>query len=401
MKTLIELYDERPIENVLATEVFRPERTVFLCPPEIAADRELQGKLKEYFKRFGLSPDLIFRAADRFSTAKILEELKEIVATYEDCAVDISGGTDAALFACGMLCKETKIPAFTYSRRKNRFFEIHDAEYAEKLECNVKHKVEDCFLMAGGAIRQGRVDNAVLSRYLDQAEPFFQLYLKYKRQWTQAVRYMQKVSQGEKGTDPKSIPLFVEAGYSVKGDNGGRVTVPSGYLKDLQKIGFIGDLQEKERTVSFRFTDHQTRTWLRDIGSVLEIYVYKKCLDTGLFDDVKTSVIVDWNGDHTRDNVTNEIDVMATFGITPLFISCKTSELSTVALNELAILRDRFGGKGAKAAAVTSRNCLDVTRHRASELEIEVIDINDLKSGRIEEHLRNLFQAERFPEAPV
>ena len=32
MKTLIELYDERPIENILATEVFRPERTVFLCP---------------------------------------------------------------------------------------------------------------------------------------------------------------------------------------------------------------------------------------------------------------------------------------------------------------------------------------------------------------------------------
>ena len=31
MKTLIELYDERPIENVLGTEVFRPERTVFLC----------------------------------------------------------------------------------------------------------------------------------------------------------------------------------------------------------------------------------------------------------------------------------------------------------------------------------------------------------------------------------
>ena len=26
MKTLIELYDDRPIENVLGTEMFRPER---------------------------------------------------------------------------------------------------------------------------------------------------------------------------------------------------------------------------------------------------------------------------------------------------------------------------------------------------------------------------------------
>ena len=36
MKTLIELYDERPLENVLSTEVFRPQRTVFICPPEVA-----------------------------------------------------------------------------------------------------------------------------------------------------------------------------------------------------------------------------------------------------------------------------------------------------------------------------------------------------------------------------
>ena len=32
MKTLIELYDVRPLENVLSTEVFSPERTVFICP---------------------------------------------------------------------------------------------------------------------------------------------------------------------------------------------------------------------------------------------------------------------------------------------------------------------------------------------------------------------------------
>ena len=44
MKTLIELYDDRPIENVLGTEMFRPERTVFLCPPEIAGNVPLHGR---------------------------------------------------------------------------------------------------------------------------------------------------------------------------------------------------------------------------------------------------------------------------------------------------------------------------------------------------------------------
>lgn len=33
MKTLIELYDERAIENVLGPETFKPETVVYLCPP--------------------------------------------------------------------------------------------------------------------------------------------------------------------------------------------------------------------------------------------------------------------------------------------------------------------------------------------------------------------------------
>ena len=31
METLIELYDKRPLENILGVEMFRPERVVFIC----------------------------------------------------------------------------------------------------------------------------------------------------------------------------------------------------------------------------------------------------------------------------------------------------------------------------------------------------------------------------------
>ena len=39
MDTLIELYDERAIENILAPDMFRPERIVYLCPAELSQDR--------------------------------------------------------------------------------------------------------------------------------------------------------------------------------------------------------------------------------------------------------------------------------------------------------------------------------------------------------------------------
>ena len=43
MNTLIELYDERAIENILAPDMFRPQRIVYLCPGEIVRGRLRQG----------------------------------------------------------------------------------------------------------------------------------------------------------------------------------------------------------------------------------------------------------------------------------------------------------------------------------------------------------------------
>ena len=78
-------------------------------------------------------------------------------------------------------------------------------------------------------------------------------------------------------------------------------------------------------------------------------------------------------------DVSNELDVMATCGVKPIFISCKTCDVKTEALNELAILRDRFGGERARAAIVTAEKGGGNMLHRAMELGIDVIDLNDLQ----------------------
>ena len=70
---------------------------------------------------------------------------------------------------------------------------------------------------------------------------------------------------------------------------------------------------------------------------------------------------------------------MATCGVKPIFISCKTCDVKTEALNELAILRDRFGGERARAAIVTAEKGGGNMLHRAMELGIDVIDLNDLQ----------------------
>ena len=66
-----------------------------------------------------------------------------------------------------------------------------------------------------------------------------------------------------------------------------------------------------------------------------------------------------------------------------MFISCKTGEIRTEALNELAVLRDRFGGTVARAIIVSAERARTVTRNRAQELDIEVIDLDDLDAARL------------------
>ena len=391
METLIELYDERPLENVLGVEMFHPRRVVYICPDTVSSDLVLQRKMRAYFRHRGEKVELVFLRTSVYDTEAILRVLRKAVSQYPDCALDITGGTDAVLFAAGLVSAETAIPVFTYSRKQNRFYSIRNADFASNILCDVTYSVEDCFLMAGGSMRQGRVDNSILARYLDDIDPFFQLYLRNRRPWTNIVTYIQRVSPADANG---VFSLEVSGAYTVKGERASRISAPEQALRDLEEIGFLSELRiDPEQSVSFRFRDAQIRAWLRDVGSVLELYVYKACLDSGLFHDVITSAVVDWEASGKQNAVTNELDVMCTRGVTPVFISCKTCDVKTEALNELAILRDRFGGKIAKAAIVTAEKGGAAMRNRASELGIDVIDLNDLIHDRTAMRLRNLMRS--------
>ena len=128
--------------------------------------------------------------------------------------------------------------------------------------------------------------------------------------------------------------------------------------------------------------------------SALELYAYKACVDSAIFHDVISSAVVRWDEVRGHGSVSNEIDVMAARGVIPLFLSCKACDIKTEALNELAILRDRFGGKGAKAAIVTTEVCNAAARHRAAQLGIAVIDLEELKTGQLVHRLKVIMKAE-------
>ena len=392
MNTLIELYDERAIENVLAADMFRPQRIIFLCPTEVAQSRQRQEQIGDFFRHRGWDPELIFVETSLYKVDRILRQLLSISEKYPDCVLDITGGSDAELFAAGMFAAKANVSTFTYSRKKNRFYNISGAEFADDLPCDILYSVEDFFLMAGGTLLPGRVDNGTLKAYLKDIDPFFDCFLRYRREWTDIITYIQRISPAEYGQVP---PMSIQGKYIVKGERGGRISAKEEALRAFEDIGFLHDLNiVSGESVSFRFRDVNTRSWLRDVGSVLELYVYKACLDADIFNDIISSAVVRWDEVLGHASVINEIDVMATRGVVPLFISCKVSDIKTEALNELAILRDRFGGKGAKAAIVSTGRCNAASRHRSAQLGIAVIDRDELESGQLAHRLKVIMKVE-------
>ena len=137
MNTLIELYDERAIENILAADMFRPRRIVYLCPTEVAQNREQQNQIADFFRYRGWKPELIFLEASLYKVDRILRQLLMISEKYPDCAMDVTGGSDAELFAAGLFAAKANVRVFTYSRKKNRFYNISGAEFAENLPCDI------------------------------------------------------------------------------------------------------------------------------------------------------------------------------------------------------------------------------------------------------------------------
>ena len=392
MNTLIELYDERAIENVLAADMFRPQRIIYLCPTEIAQSPDSQARIGDFFRHRGWEPELIFVEASLYKVDRILRQLLAISGKYPDCAMDVTGGSDAELVAAGMFAAQANVSVFTYSRKKNRFYNISGAEFADNLPCNICYCVEDFFRMAGGTLLPGRVDNEILTKYLDDIDPFFDCFLNHRRDWTNIITYMQRVSPAEYGQTPS---MRIQGSYTVKGERGGSICAKEDALRSFERIGFIRELDiVPGQKVSFRFRDANTRAWLRDVGSVLELYVYKACRDANIFNDIISSAVVRWDEVLGHASVINEIDVMATRGVVPLFISCKVSDIHTEALNELAILRDRFGGKGAKAAIVSTQRCNAAARHRAAQLDIAVIDRDELETGELAHRLKVIMKAE-------
>ena len=142
----------------------------------------------------------------------------------------------------------------------------------------------------------------------------------------------------------------------------------------LVEAGMLCIESEDKKRVAYSFPSQEAQVFCRNKGHILEVYLYLLALESQLFDECMIGGEIDWNGIFPEaDNVQNEIDVILRKGRSITFISCKMTDLSVEAINELEVYANHFAGESCLKLIVCTGKINPVYANRCQEYGVLVI----------------------------
>lgn len=392
MKTLVELFDSEPIENILAIRVFRPENAVFVCDKKLTPrkKRVIQNMLTSWEMR----TKLFFYPADTASLADITQTLQKITRDFDDCVFDFNGGKDLVLCAAGIFCEKNNIPGFFIDMPSIKFYNVFGCEELREKFILPRFRVKDILASAGAKIEgygRYRPDKRDFET-CDDIMRVWDIVWSDISAWAEQVNWFQQTLKNTAAKDGEAY-LSVKVPAETQ-SNGNRTRANASILHRLNAAGIITRLDIGKDEISLTFKNAALKNCLMSHGIWLELYGFLTAYRLNWFNDVKTSVIIGWSDrDKAPTETRNEIDLLMVKGITPVFVSCKMGMPNALALNEIKLLSLRFGGELAKAVVLTAANVKEgnpVLYNRAKELDISLIDFCDIRDNLVAERLKKI-----------
>jgi len=157
-------------------------------------------------------------------------------------------------------------------------------------------------------------------------------------------------------------------------NNGRYYHYPKSLIPLLVEAGMLCIESEDKKRVAYSFPSQEAQVFCRNKGHILEVYLYLLALESQLFDECMIGGEIDWNGIFPEaDNVQNEIDVILRKGRSITFISCKMTDLSVEAINELEVYANHFAGESCLKLIVCTGKINPVYANRCQEYGVLVI----------------------------
>lgn len=388
IETLVELFCQEPLKNIITALAFRPKRLVMLVDNGAQHGEVFENTIRALRARL---PELVisYFEADCNDPDCIAEALDALYDKYPDGVFDFTGGSELLLLSAFAFAKRHDAPMVHIDLPRKRLMNLNRCEALESSFVMPELTLAD-HLNMNGAFFDG-VGHVLMEKEQEPAvRAFCQQVMRNQTRWRKQCNYFQAAASGVEALHVDEPVQFVAANRS-------RVTCDVDYLYQLQEIGFLQNVQRKNGRVQFDFVNETFKSYLTDVGVWLELYTYLMLRDTGIFKEIYMSVRVGWGdpADEYKGTAYNELDVVACNGLETIFISCKTSTPEPGDFNEIQVYAKKFGGNFGRAVLCTSNELGRgfVGMHtRAKDLGAAIIDRSDLRDGRAVRALQELMQ---------
>ncbi|ORO43676.1 hypothetical protein [Streptococcus oralis] len=357
---LVELYDRHVLEkNVYQAFISDCDEILFLSLTKISNDEKLS------LRQFILEevPHIQRVSFRQLSLEQLANQLDYCLVGYDQVLLDVFGGDSLlALFLYQYgLDRDLPIVAMDVERGKQYKWV---AGRLEKEDLDIPTlNIQQLIALRGGKLLKSKrplhtpKQIAAIKKLASSA-------ISNPAHWYQVTQFFSLA---------KTNDLHAET-EKILENNGKYYHYPESLIPLLVEAGMLCMESEDKKRVTYSFPSQEAQVFCRNKGHILEVYLYLLALESQLFDECMIGGEIDWNGIFPEaDNVQNEIDVILRKGRSITFISCKMTDLSVEAINELEVYANHFAGESCLKLIVCTGKINPVYANRCQEYGVLVI----------------------------
>ncbi len=382
MHTLIEIFSDKPIENVLSGLALRPEKIIYIG---FNIPSEQRNAIERCFKEHDLRPKLEYITVNAFDLESTVRCINKIIDTNRDCAIELGGGNELISAAVGAVAVSKNIPLFRYNISDNSVIDIYRFN-ADTAVHDTDMNINEFIQLYGGAVNNSKAFRqwTIDSEFEKDIMGLWRIYAKNCTLWNRQMAIIALLDELDSDSRPDWV--YVEQG-KLKAHNR-KAELDRRIMSQLCDGGYISGFSADKNKIMYRYKNPQIRAVLTKTGNLLELYTYIAARNLEIsgkkfFNDAEIGLCLDWDGiihygaESVMDTV-NEVDVVAMHANVPVFISCKSGEVKKEALYELHTIADKFGGPHARKILVTTDSRSSETKlylkQRAADMGITIIE---------------------------
>ena len=357
---LVELFDHHTIEkNVYQTFICDCDEVLFLSLKKITEDERLA--LKHFLlDQVSHVKQVHFR---QISLDKITDDLNLFLTNYDSVTLDVFGGDSILAIFLYQYGLEKQLPIIAIDIEKGKQFKWKMGK-VEKEELVIPNlTIEQLMALRGGKLLKSKQPFHT-PKQIAAIKKLANFALTNPEEWLKVTQFF---------ASARTSNLHSETGKELE-NNGKRYSYPKSIISLLTDADLLHIEEETSKQVSYTFSTPEAQLLCRSKGHILELYLYLLALESEYFDEYMIGAEIDWNGIFPEaDNVQNEIDVVLRKGRSIVFISCKMTDLSVEAINELELYATHFAGESCLKLIVCSGKINPVYINRCHEYGVLVI----------------------------